>query len=122
MKVERIIRSIQKSLEQVIIALDNRLTAQDNLAPTRLTGTRVLTSLGPNKVPTWELTGSDGNGGEGTPGIPGIQGPKGDPGPPGQDADPADVVAQFDRIVTADFGNLGGLEVMVDGDGNVMWI
>lgn len=84
MRIDRVVRDVLQSLRQVLNALDNKITARDNLAPTGQTGVRVLTSLDPNAIPTWELI-SGGSEGSGEPGIPGIQGPPGTPGTPGAD-------------------------------------
>lgn len=89
MRVDRIIGT----LKQVLHALDNRLTAQDNLQPTGLSGVRVLTSTNPNVVPSWaeitpdgviQLPGTPGVSIVGPPGPPGAPGPPGDPGADGE--------------------------------------
>jgi hypothetical protein len=85
MKVDSIVREAITSVKQLVKALQNNLTARDNFAPEGEAG-QVLTSHGPDKVPSYEdATGGtgDGSGGGGEPGPEGPQGPVGPIGPVG---------------------------------------
>lgn len=108
MRVERVITDVVETVKRIVIALDHRLTAQENLAPTGLDGVRVLTSKSGTQIPTWETI--EGLSGEG---VPGLQGPQGDTGPQGPPGDPAgtDVLK---CIVTS------GGDVVVS-NGEVVW-
>ena len=58
MKVERVLSNIRESLRNVLLALDHNLTAQENFGVTRAPAGYVLTSLDPNKIPSWQAPGS----------------------------------------------------------------
>jgi hypothetical protein len=107
-RVSIVVKDLKKTVETIVHALANRLTAQENFGPTGLTGVRVLTSLSGTQIPTWETL--DGDGGTGTPGVRGPKGDKGDKGDPG---DPAGTDV-LQCIVTS------GGDVVVD-NGEVVW-
>lgn len=71
MRLGSVIHTERRAIEDILFALRNRLTAEDNLAPDGVEG-QVLTSRGPNLPPSWqdpnETPGSDGVDGTGTPG------------------------------------------------------
>lgn len=53
MKIDRIIVDVGTTLRKLLLAMENGLTAEDNLAPGGTAG-QVLTSNGPDAPPTWQ--------------------------------------------------------------------
>lgn len=53
MRVGTVVQETGRSLRDILRALDQRITAEDNLAPDGEAG-QVLTSNGPNEPPTWQ--------------------------------------------------------------------
>lgn len=53
MKIDSVIKDVLYTLRQVVLALDNQLTARDNMAPEGTAG-QVLTSNGPGQPPSYQ--------------------------------------------------------------------
>lgn len=71
MRFPSVVRDQTKTLEHILRGLDHKLTVADNLAPEGTAG-QVLTSNGPNALPTYQAipgTGSNTVTGTGTPGT-----------------------------------------------------
>jgi hypothetical protein len=119
MKIDRVVKDTMRTLRQILQVLDNNVTVNDNFGKSGAPANAVITSVGEEQVPQWKSLGDIAAVDPSLKGEPGEPGPPGQPGTAGQDANPADVLAQFDKIVTADFGD--GEEVVVSG-GNVVYV
>ena len=91
MKIAQVIGKLSDKVQEILNALSNRLTAEDNFGPEGLKG-YILTSNGPRDTdppPSYQnladmlvsISAPDPT--TGLPGLPGLQGPPGPQGPPG---------------------------------------
>jgi hypothetical protein len=117
MKLDRFFTDIRKTIERILLAFDHNITVQENLGPSGAPEGHVIVSRGPALTPVWgpAVVVGDEDDDEETEAPVGEVGPQGPPGPPGPPGDPLD----FDMIVTADFGDGFGEQVVVSG-GNVV--
>lgn len=58
MRLDNVVVDLTKKLREILLALDNRLTAGDNLGPEGIAG-QVLTSNGPNAAPSFQSIDSE---------------------------------------------------------------